>query len=586
MIKIRDFAGCLGVCVLLFVAPPLGAQLPNAADAALVQNAPSDFTPPPLELSKSLDSLPLGILARADYEVPDKIIQMNEWNAKGRLPTQIGFVRLLESAPLVVLSEGSTEVPGIVRKTQDAVVWAGRIEVERAYRLRLHLSEVRLPANAELWVQGDRGTAAHFGLGLLRQEGDLWTPSVAGEVIHIQVRIPSRSMIWEDASFRIDSVAQIFRPDPDEAISPKGIECLQDAACFSDPMLDTYKEAVAQLSFVTDGKVGLCSGALVNDLDDSGFIPYLLTANHCFATQSEASTLEARFDFIATSCLGPSPSVIDLPIVTGATLLATSPSTDSTFVQLSHNPSGATAYLGWDTSPVQSGTDLFRLSHPAPQGIALTMGLSATRVYDPLLSCSGRPTSRYIYSFPVLGTTVGGSSGAPTVDSDNRIRGQLLGQCFINGGDATNLCNSFNDQVDGRFSGFFNSIQQYLDPARQVGCSPSETVACLTDGRFRVTVVWEDPAGHTGPGYFAALNSVTGSDRTGSFWFFGQANIEVIVKVLPYKPTGSYWVFASALTTLKYTISVTDTVTGVTKKYTNPQGKPAVAVADTTGFEP
>ena len=46
---------------------------------------------------------------------------------------------------------------------------------------------------------------------------------------------------------------------------------------------------------------------------------------------------------------------------------------------------------------------------------------------------------------------------------------------------------------------------------------------------------------------------------------------------------GRFWVFYGALSDVEYTITVTDTDTGVSRSYSNPQGKLA-SVADTVAF--
>ena len=71
---------------------------------------------------------------------------------------------------------------------------------------------------------------------------------------------------------------------------------------------------------------------------------------------------------------------------------------------------------------------------------------------------------------------------------------------------------------------------------------------------------------------------------TGYFWFFGPANVETVIKVLDGRPVnGHFWVFYGALSDVRYTLTVTDTVTGKVKTYTNPAGQFA-SVADTLAF--
>lgn len=94
-----------------------------------------------------------------------------------------------------------------------------------------------------------------------------------------------------------------------------------------------------------------------------------------------------------------------------------------------------------------------------------------------------------------------------------------------------------------------------------------------------MTVAWRDPAGHQGVGTTVPLTS-----DTGAFWFFAPANVELVVKVLDGRAVnGKFWVFYGALSDVEYTLTVTDTATGVMKTYHNPAGRLA-SVADTSAF--
>ncbi|HEX3126473.1 MAG TPA: ELWxxDGT repeat protein, partial [Thermoanaerobaculia bacterium] len=112
-------------------------------------------------------------------------------------------------------------------------------------------------------------------------------------------------------------------------------------------------------------------------------------------------------------------------------------------------------------------------------------------------------------------------------------------------------------------------------------CQASASTLCLGGGRFEVKVSWRDFAGQTGSGRAVPL---TGD--TGYFWFFDPANVETVVKVLDGTGVnGHFWVFFGALTNVEYTLTVTDTQTGLTRRYFNPRGVFA-SVGDTQGFGP
>jgi hypothetical protein len=94
-----------------------------------------------------------------------------------------------------------------------------------------------------------------------------------------------------------------------------------------------------------------------------------------------------------------------------------------------------------------------------------------------------------------------------------------------------------------------------------------------------VSAAWKDFQGNTGVGQAVALTS-----DTGYFWFFGSSNVEVVVKALDGRVLNDhFWIFYGALSNVKYTLTVTDTVTGIVKKYSNPSGLFA-SVGDTIAF--
>lgn len=115
--------------------------------------------------------------------------------------------------------------------------------------------------------------------------------------------------------------------------------------------------------------------------------------------------------------------------------------------------------------------------------------------------------------------------------------------------------------------------------------SPTECAAggdslCLNDNRFRVRITWRDYNNRTGSGW-----AVPYADDSGMFWFFGEENIEFLVKVIDGCGLNSkYWVYAAATTDVEYTMTVTDTLRNITKTYTNPLGTASPAITDSSAF--
>lgn len=111
-------------------------------------------------------------------------------------------------------------------------------------------------------------------------------------------------------------------------------------------------------------------------------------------------------------------------------------------------------------------------------------------------------------------------------------------------------------------------------------CQSSDTSLCLGDGRFRVSAHFDAGHGNAGTAHVVQL-----TPDTGYLWFFASSNVEVAIKVLNGCALGGhYWVFAGGLTNVNVVMTVTDTKSGKSNTYTNPQGKAFQPIQDTSAF--
>ena len=117
-------------------------------------------------------------------------------------------------------------------------------------------------------------------------------------------------------------------------------------------------------------------------------------------------------------------------------------------------------------------------------------------------------------------------------------------------------------------------------------CIKSDTVLCIEnspgDARFQLTVDTEH--GGTAGTAQASLQTL-GVAHGGSFWFFGQDNPEILVKVLNGCALNNhFWVFITAGTNVGFTVHVKDTAASLTKDYANADNTAALPVQDTKAF--
>ena len=574
-------------------AEPVTQVGPLALSEAVGEKA---MAPPPMRLAESLSLESSMSLRRATEGAVDQVEVLKAWNAGGgNRPLKIGFsrplaepARVLLDADVLAKADYQGYAQGFVAESfTGSLVWGTHLRVADAHRLRLHLSDVKLPAGSRLWVWGLGEEPREFGLELLGPGGDLWTPSVGGGDAFLEVELP-RAAVASGERFQFDlrEVGEIFALGTVVKLG----ECLTDGSCVTSGTLAfiaDYRKAVAHLEFVDGGGTFICTGGLLNDTDTASVVPYLLTANHCFEAQAAASTLEAFWDFRTASCNGTVPNPGSLPRSNGATLLASSADTDFTLVRLNGIPAGR-FLLGWTATPVANGTTLHRLSHPEPGSTVFPQTYTRSVVSGSFQGCPGIPRPKFIYSFANQGGSFGGSSGAPIVLPGGQVVGQLLGACGPNPDDG---CNRSNAEVDGAFAATFPSISRFLSPPVTSGpCVANASTLCVDrqagDKRFKIQVAFQTSQGGglSGAGTAIPLSSL-GVNSGGLFWFFGASNPEMLVKVIDGCGVNQkFWVFYSAGTNAGLTTTVTDTVTGATKTYTNPDLTAAAPVQDTSAL--
>lgn len=160
---------------------------------------------------------------------------------------------------------------------------------------------------------------------------------------------------------------------------------------------------------------------------------------------------------------------------------------------------------------------------------------------------------------------------------------EILEDDLAEGNETVNLTLS-NPTGGAELDGDAEGTLTILDNDGEVGvCTEDDTTLCLSDDRFRVQVVWRTGGGDTGEG-----RAVGFSEDTGFFWFFDESNLELMVKVLDaceLPGFDSFWVFFGGTTDVDFTVTVTDTATGVVKEYVNAGGDAADPVQDTLTFQ-
>jgi hypothetical protein len=400
------------------------------------------------------------------------------------VPLMIGVVKAMAPGIEVYgLTRGASERQPTRGKSATAMptrdgglVWAAVVTSENAGAIRLHVEDMSLPRNVELYLYSRSGEAhGPYTAAGPHGTGEFWTATIFGSEAILQLRISSSAdPDLGDVSFRVleaglitpkfaGSLQAVFEAPPPPGWPCGNPNCVVDASCYGG-IADTLGLAVAKIEWIQGAYIYTCTGGLISDNNPSQD-NFFLTANHCISKSNSAKSANFYWRFATSSCNASScPSNSGWPYQTsGATVSKTGRKGDYSLLHLNSAPPAGSVTLGWTSAPVANtnGTNLYRVSNPnfGPQVY------SQHRVDTSAPTCSTWPRGERIYSRDITGAIDGGSSGSPIVNSSVQIVGQLSGTCGLNPSDpCASGPGEANATVDGAFAFYFASVQPILNP--------------------------------------------------------------------------------------------------------------------------
>lgn len=387
-------------------------------------------------------------------------------------PIAIGIVRNLKSSinfnlkSIPIPYKGEISIAGgrLARVSEDTVVFTAEFRSEKADEMRLYFESGFLPVGVKvnLFGKGDYAFTQQALSGEIEKEG-FYTTTTFSDYVIVQVVIPVYKT-EPNVHFSISKISHIENKDIPGYNSRPTADCYRDANCITPvffPHIESFQRAVTALYFISNNQlIFWCSGSLINDRRTTDFQPFVLTANHCFSTQADISTIEARFSYWSSTC-NSSQSNTNLFITNGANLIATNSQSDFAMILLREKPGGNRTYLGWTTATVPNGSILRSVHHPEGTFQKYSRHENIT---SPSYSCTGASTSHFLYTNTLNGQTNGGSSGGAIVNEDGHIVGQLLGACPATS--SYDLCEyGTYRNVWGKFSSSYNNnnLQYWLN---------------------------------------------------------------------------------------------------------------------------
>jgi hypothetical protein len=160
------------------------------------------------------------------------------------------------------------------------------------------------------------------------------------------------------APFLVSEVSHVYK-DP-LAKDAGGFEAQAAGSCNLEMRSDwaTVARSVGLLQFSSGVGEYLCTGTLLNNANND-LKPYLLTANHCFDTPAEAQSLRVYWNYNTGDV--PASST---PHTDGASVLATGPESDFTFVLLTGTLPAGLFFSGWDAAAPPLSSAVTGIHHP------------------------------------------------------------------------------------------------------------------------------------------------------------------------------------------------------------------------------
>ncbi|MBN1597059.1 MAG: T9SS type A sorting domain-containing protein [Bacteroidales bacterium] len=312
-------------------------------------------------------------------------------------------------------------------ETEDGKIWQFKVETQNGYSIGIIFKKYKLPQGARLYLFNKEEDLI-YGAFTYKNNKDHEQFAIAefpGKKIIIEYYEPNSADFPGEVI--IGEISQSYRDIFNETVE-KSNEDQYDINCPEGDDVQLEKHAVARMTWNNGFSSYLCTGALVNNTASDG-TPYFLTAHHCISTPPEAKNLITYFNYENDDCNG---SVLSFQSLSGSYLIASFEESDFTLLKLDEipPPEYSPYFAGWNAQSdevVPSGTGIH---HPAGQVKKVAHTFNDITSYPNQLYWNGGNPSPPLSHWRVIfdeGYTLGGSSGSPLFDNNNRIIGQLHG---------------------------------------------------------------------------------------------------------------------------------------------------------------
>lgn len=368
-------------------------------------------------------------------------------------------------------------------------VWRLGILSKGALSLNLGFNTFRMPEGGTLILYSSdrKKVMGPFTPADNEDHDQLWTPVLDGDELIIEVQLPAEKR--SELALMLSSVNHDFMGFSQMVASGS---CNLDVICGAANgwgIVDRYRDIIQSVAIYGFNGNTICTGFLINNTRND-CTPYFMTANHCGVSVNNAPSLVVYWNYENSVCRQPftpqsggagNGTLNDFN--SGAVLRANYSPSDMTLVELD-DPVSATAnafFAGWSVAETTPQDSVICVHHPSTDEKRISFEFNPTYRGSWGNGAGEVPTGNHlIVPDWDIGTTEGGSSGAPLFDRNKRVVGQLHGGGASCGNDSYDSYGWFTTSWTGggannnRLSNWLdpdNTGVAFLDGSNQAACS-------------------------------------------------------------------------------------------------------------------
>ncbi|MDH3588146.1 MAG: serine protease [Gammaproteobacteria bacterium] len=292
---------------------------------------------------------------------------------------------LVDSRATVVGQSQSVKIePDLAqsRRSAGGWTWSQTVRLPGASFLKIHLVNVNLRAKDRLLVRTPEGRVIETIAGRgPRNMGTFWALSVPGDGAVLEFVFQES---YRRLPFTVDKViagnAAMLAASGMSERSLCGAPDFEDAICYQDDAAkwSNVQASVGVMSVGQDADVAMyCSGSNISPRN------YILTNNHCVASQAQCDNTEYVFHHYRTGCNDGSAPIQDWVSFRCDQVLESEPLLDCdagpgqfdfSLTSVIGEPATTFGYVQPDTTPLSDGETLYIVQHPSGRPHEITHG--------------------------------------------------------------------------------------------------------------------------------------------------------------------------------------------------------------------